>query len=436
MYKTILSLSFIVATRFFGLFIVLPIFGLYASNLEHSTTILAGVAIGIYALMQVIFQIPFGLISDKFGRKNTMAFGLIIFIIGSLICGFSNDIYLMILGRAIQGSGAIGAVGIAMISDFTKEEDRGKAMAIMGIMIGLSFALSMAISPILANKFGLGMLFHISTILSVLCIFLLYMVVPKDIKIKSLSQNLSLKEIISDKDLAIMNLTNFLQKMFMTMAFFITPIVLVRALKFNEDSLWIVYVLAMIFGLIAMGLAGFLGEKKGFAKNILIFGVLFFMVSYLFFAISSNQYAFITGVILFFIGFNMHEPIMQSVASKFAKASQKGTVLGIFNSAGYFGSFIGGLLGGIMLENLGVKELSSAVFIISIIWLLLLITLTNPNIFKNIYFEKEFDFSRLIDVKGFIECYKKNSGFVVKYNSKLIKEDKILDILGVKDGKI
>lgn len=435
MLKTVLSLSFVVGSRFFGLFIILPVFGLYASNLDNSNTMLAGVAIGIYALMQMIFQIPFGAMSDKFGRKNVMSLGLVIFIIGSLICGFTNDIYWMIFGRFLQGSGAVGSVAIAMISDFTSEEKRGKAMAIMGMMIGAAFGLSMVLGPYLSARYGLGVLFHISTALTLICIILLYTTVPEEIKISSLQKKVSMIEILVQKDLALMNLTNFLQKMLLTMTFFVIPIVLVTKLGFMEKNLWIVYSISMVFGFIAMGMAGFMGEKRGLSKMILLLGISFFIFSYVCFVVANSKTLFIIGVILFFIGFNMHEPIMQSAASKFAKSDQKGAVLGVFNAAGYFGTFVGGIGGGVMLENLGIHYLAAIIAIICIIWFLLLISLTNPANFKNIYLKNSeiFDLSSLENRVGFIEAYRKNSEIVVKFNNKFISENDVKKALNIKE---
>ena len=435
MLKTVLSLSFVVGSRFFGLFIILPVFGLYASNLNNSNTMLAGVAIGIYALMQMIFQIPFGAMSDKFGRKNVMSLGLVIFIIGSLICGFTNDIYWMIFGRFLQGSGAVGSVAIAMISDFTSEEKRGKAMAIMGMMIGAAFGLSMVLGPYLSARYGLGVLFHISTALTLICIILLYTTVPEEIKISSLQKKVSIIEILVQKDLALMNLTNFLQKILLTMTFFVIPIVLVTKLGFMEKNLWIVYSISMVFGFIAMGMAGFMGEKRGLSKMILLLGISFFIFSYVCFVVANSKILFIIGVILFFIGFNMHEPIMQSAASKFAKSDQKGAVLGVFNAAGYFGTFVGGIGGGVMLENLGIHYLAAIIAIICIIWFLLLISLTNPANFKNIYLKnsKNLNLSSLENRVGFIEAYRKNSEIVVKFNNKFISENDVKKALNIKE---
>lgn len=430
MFRSVLPLSFIIATRFFGLFIVLPVLSLYALNLKGASENLIGLVIGIYAIMQMIFQVPFGALSDRIGRKNALCLGLIVFIIGSFICAFSNDIFTMIIGRALQGSGAVGAVATALISDFIVEEKRSKAMAIMGGMIALSFAVSMILSPILSAKFGISSLFELSAYLTIFCLILLYIIVPKEPKIKSLKQKTPFLEILKDKDLTLMNLTSFLQKMFMTMAFVIIPIVLVKDFNFDKNELYKIYGIATFFGFFAMGFSGAMGERRGLAKGILLAGILFFIVSFIIFAVSHSVLSFSVGVVIFFIGFNMHEPIMQSVASKFAKISQRGEVLGIFNSAGYFGSFIGAVLGGIIV-GFHISILAIFVAILGIIWFWLLLKLTNPNDFKNLYLDKfkVRNFGVLGSINGVVEFYETNENFVIKYNRKVISERQILEIL-------
>ena len=182
MLKSVLPLSFIIASRFLGLFIVLPVLSLYALNLRGANEFLVGLIVGVYAISQMIFQVPFGALSDRIGRKKTLTIGLLVFIIGSIICALTSDIFTMLFGRFLQGVGAIGAVATAMISDYITEEKRSKAMAIMGAFIGLSFTLSMVLGPLLAKDYGLSSLFYFSAALSLLCVVLLYTVVPKEIK--------------------------------------------------------------------------------------------------------------------------------------------------------------------------------------------------------------------------------------------------------------
>ena len=219
----------------------------------------------------------------------------------------------------------------------------------------------------------------------------------------------------------------------MTKAFFIIPIVLVNNLGFDKSEIYKIYIAAMIFGLVAMGLSGALGEKRGLSKEILLAGIAFFIASYALFSTENSLSVFVVAVILFFIGFNMHEPIMQSLASKFAKSHQKGTALGIFNSFGFFGSFLGGVFGGVMLKGIGLFYLGLVVVILATIWFILLLNLTNPIVFKNLYFDKSIkaDFAALNDLHGIVECYENDKNFIVKYNRKHISKYQILKKLGL-----
>ncbi|MBZ7951049.1 MFS transporter [Campylobacter sp. LH-2024] len=427
MLNNVLALSFIIGTRFFGLFIVLPVLSLYTLKLEHANEFLVGFLVGIYSLTQMILQMPFGILSDKIGRKKTMLIGLLIFIFGSLICAFSHDIYMMLLGRMLQGAGAIGGVATAMISDFITEENRGKAMAIMGSFIGLSFASSMVISPLMSAKWGLSSLFYLSAALSALCIVLLYSVVPKENKITHHNQKTPFLHLIRQKNLALMNITNCMQKMLMSIAFLSIPIILVKHLGFHENKLWTVYTPSMIAGFIAMGFAGSLGEKKGLAKQILLLGVIFFICSYILFNLANSINLFIIAIIIFFIGFNLHEPIMQSCASKFCKVHEKGAALGLFNAFGYAGSFIGGTIGGIFLHLNQLNLLTMILIVLAIFWLVSLFFLKNPSEFKNIY----LPLSTSLDLKefgkniGVIDIYKNSKNLIIKFDSKITNEENL-----------
>lgn len=427
MFNTILALSFIVGTRFFGLFIVLPVLSLYALKLEAANEFLVGLLVGVYALTQMVFQIPFGILSDKIGRKKTMLLGLIIFIIGSLICSFANDIYTMLIGRMLQGAGAIGAVATAMISDFINEENRGKAMAIMGSFIGISFAASMVISPLMSAKWGLSSLFDLSAFLTLLCIILLYTIVPKENKLSHENKKTPFFHLIKQKNLALMNITNFMQKMLMSIAFLIIPIILVKHFNFAQDKLWIIYTISMIAGFIAMGFAGSLGERKNLSKQILLIGVFFFILSYLCFTFSHSINFFIFSVIIFFIGFNLHEPIMQSCASKFCKVHEKGVALGVFNAFGYGGSFVGGIVGGLFLHFNKLEILTIVLVVLSISWFILLLFLKNPAEFKNLYLNLNtpLNWNKLLHTKGVVDIYKNSKNLVIKFDSKLINKEEL-----------
>lgn len=427
MLNNVLPLSFIVGTRFFGLFIVLPVLSLYALELKNANEFLVGLLVGVYALTQMALQMPFGILSDKIGRKKTMLIGLIIFIIGSLVCSYADDIYTMLIGRMLQGAGAIGAVATAMISDFITEENRGKAMAIMGSFIGLSFAASMVVSPLMSAKWGLSSLFDLSAALSLLCIILLFTVVPKEQKITHENNKTPFFHLIKQKNLALMNFTNFMQKMLMSIAFLSIPIILVKHLGFDENKLWIVYTASMIAGFLAMGFAGSLGEKRGLAKQILLLGVGFFIFSYILFIFANSINFFILAVVIFFIGFNLHEPIMQSCASKFCKAHEKGAALGLFNAFGYAGSFAGGIIGGAFLHLDELNILTMILVILAMIWLVTLFYLKNPAEFKNLYLplETPLNLSEFSKNIGIVDIYKNAKNLVIKFDSKLTNKEEL-----------
>ncbi len=440
MLKSILPLSFIIATRFFGLFIVLPVLSLYALELQGANEFLTGLLIGIYALMQMLFQVPFGVLSDKIGRKKALCLGLVVFIIGSAVCAVANDIWLMMIGRALQGSGAVGAVATAMISDFVKEEQRSKAMAIMGACIGLAFALSMVLSPLLSQHFGLASLFWISIALTALCIVLLYTAVPKEPKITAKSPKTPILQLLKQKNLALMNLTSFMQKMLISVAFFLIPLVFVERFANAKDDLWLLYLGAMIVGFLAMGVAGALGEKRGLSKSLLLVGVGLFALAFMlvdfsfiaaFIAYQHATLIFIIAVVVFFAGFNLHEPIMQSVASKFARANERGTALGVFNAFGYAGSFLGGVLSGLAWRYFDLFHLIIAVFVLSCVWFVLLCFLKSPSDFKNLYLalDTKLNTNALSSHKGIVEIYTNSQNLIIKYDSKCLDEQALRSLL-------
>jgi multidrug-efflux transporter len=432
--KSALPLSFIIGSRFFGLFIILPVISVYALELEGATEFLVGVLIGVYAISQIAFQVVFGYISDRLGRKNSMLAGLLVFIAGAAICAVATDIYTMILGRFIQGAGAIGAVATAFMSDMTKEEVRGHAMAMMGAFIGLSFTLSMILSPILSHRYGLSSLFYLSIAVTVVCIVLLYTAVGKEPKIAHSQAKTPALKLLANRNLLLMNVSNFMQKMLMSAAFIIIPIAVVRYFGMQKSDLSGIYAVATAFGFIAMGVGGAVGETRRITKQILIIGVSLFVASYGLFALSlGHKPLFYAGVIIFFIGFNLHEPILQSMASKFSKVSQKGAALGIFNSFGYMGNFIGGIGGGAVLNFYGLDALAAIVTALCVAWLVSLKWLDNPNIFKNIYLpsDTDADMAEVEKQKGVVECYKNAQNLVVKFNSNLTSEAEIKRFLGV-----
>ncbi|TLD85626.1 MFS transporter [Helicobacter sp. MIT 05-5294] len=434
--KQSLPLSLILASRFFGLFIVMPVLSLYALSLPNSSPILIGIAMGGYALTQVLFQIPFGFLSDKFGRKSMIALGLVIFALGSVICALSLDIYWLILGRLLQGAGAIGGVISAMIADLVREENRTKAMALMGGTISLSFTAALILGPILGANFGVASLFWITCILALLGFGILWVAVPNAPKVtySFAHKGKEFSVILKNKNLQIMNLTNFLQKGFMTLAFLMIPIALVKGFEMPKEDLWQVYIPASLLGFFAMAPAAIIAEKKGKFKSVMIVGILLFVLSFLL-MLSPNESVFIAGVLVFFVGFSIHEPIMQSLASRYCKAHQKGSAMGIFTSFGYLGSFFGALLGGHFYAFFGMLSIVMFVVIACFLWILSFGFLANPLLQKNLYLhlkDKESaanweSLEVLGELCGVIEWYINQSEgiVVVKYDKHLLTQEEI-----------
>lgn len=432
MIKSIMPLSAIISLRFFGLFIVLPVISVYAMNLHGASTAIVGVIVGGYALTQMIFQVPFGIMSDKLGRKGTIIVGLLLFAIGSLLAAVANDVLTLLLGRLLQGAGAIGAVVTAMISDLVREEQRPKAMAMMGGSIAMAFALAMILGPTLGAWFGVEALFIITCVIALGSIVVLLKAVPNPPQISHTFENEgSVKSVLLNSNLIKMNITNFLQKGFMTFAFMIIPMVLINNYEWVMSDLWKVYLPATIFGVLAMGPAAILAEKKGKFKEVLIAGIIFFGISYLIIGFSTSAIMFIVGVVVFFIGFNVHEPIMQSLATKYAKVHQKGFVLGVFNSYGYFGTFLGGLLGGLFFSKASLTEMVIAIAIICVLWAILIFTLPNPLKKKICYLpvsELNRDkFSYLVNNNNIEEYYTNDTEgtLIVKYDADNLSEEVI-----------
>ena len=442
MIKQIMPLSLIVGLRFFGLFIVLPVLSIYALDMEGATPFLAGLVVGGYALTQAIFQVPFGVISDKVGRKKTLLFGLLIFIAGSVIAAMSDNIYMLLVGRFLQGAGAIGSVVSAMIADLVKEEQRAHAMAIMGGTIAMSFAAAMIIAPLVGGYWGIDKLFWLTAILSVMAIGILFTAVPQPPKIvHSYSEEESkFTEVFKDKALTRMYITFLFHSSIMTMAFFIIPMVMTHSVAdggfgWEKMELWKVYLPAMIFGVLAMAPAAIFGEKYGKGKEIFMISVAVILLGFVAMGFATSPWIFIVGVVLFFIGFNMFEPLLQSFVAKFAKVHQKGAALGVANTFAYTGIFFGGILAGYLMQHYDRETLALVVVGISVLWFIWVATMPSPNNRGNVYLSLDtFDrdkVSALTSHEAIVESYVNESEHiaVVKYEKDMIDEDEIRGML-------
>jgi MFS family permease len=435
MFKKVLPLSTILFLRFLGLFLVLPVLSVYALTLQGATPLLVGVIVGGYALTQAAFQIPFGSMSDKIGRKPTLFVGLIIFMIGSLIAGYADNIYTLMLGRFLQGAGAIGSVVVAMIADLVEEKTRAHAMAIMGGFIAMSFAVAMVAGPLIGGWYGVSNLFYITAGLSLLAMLLLLTKVPTPPKIVHIyNKKAKISEILKDKNLFNMVVVDSMQKGLMTMAFVLIPVFLTHAnyhFDWQKTELWKVYVPAMVMGILAMGPAAIFGEKYNKPKTVFIIAIVLFIASFAIMGLTNSSLVFVFGVIFFFIAFNMMEPLVQSMISKFAKVHQKGTALGIANTAAYLSTFVGAMVAGIMMGVADRSTIGITVAVVATLWLLwMLFRFENPTKHAFLFIpldEVDMDKLKNLEHEHIAEWYINETEQVaaIKYASEKLDEDTI-----------
>ncbi|EQB39518.1 MFS transporter [Sulfurimonas hongkongensis] len=430
MFKKVFPLSAILSLRFLGLFLVLPVISVYALGLESSTPLLVGIVVGGYALTQALLQVPFGTMSDKIGRKPTLLVGLIIFLVGSLIAAYATDIYTLMLGRFLQGAGAIGSVITAMISDLVEEEVRAKAMAIMGGTIALSFAVAMGLGPVVGAAYGVDSLFIITAVLALLAMIVLFTKVPTPPRIKhTYHKSAKTSDILKDPNLLNMIIINAMQKGLMTVAFVLIPIILTSdTFAWQKSDLYMAYLPAMVFGLIAMGPAAVFGEKYNKPREIFLASIVLFIGAFLIMGLTSSSLIFVVGVVMFFVAFNMMEPLVQSMISKFAKVHQRGAALGMGNSVAYFATFVGGTLAGLMLDISDRATIGISVAVLASLWLVWTIRLKNPTKHSHLFIAKEFvDTNKLSELENehIAEWYinETEGKIVVKYVSNAIDEE-------------
>lgn len=386
--RTALSLAAVYAVRMLGLFMILPILPLYAERFEDATPFLIGLAIGVYGLTQATFQIPLGLLSDRFGRKKIIIGGLLIFALGSVIAALSDNIYSIIIGRAIQGMGAIAAATMALAADLTEENNRAKVMASIGMTIGVAFAVAMVAGPILDQWYGLSGIFWITALLALIGIALVAFVVPQPKKLFHHRDAGVLGDYIlpalKNANLLRMNAGVFVLHMVMTANFTILPLIFKNQLELASASHWKIYLpvfgLSFIFAVPMIILA----EKYQKIKPLLIGTIAALLLAQLGMAASSNIiWLLLLSFLIFFISFNFLEAVQPSLVAKYSGVNIKGTAMGVFSTSQFMGIFVGGVIGGFLLQQFG----QAAVFIFgavaALLWLTLTLSLPAPKFYKS-----------------------------------------------------
>lgn len=381
--QAVFSLSSIMSLRMVGLFMVLPVFSLYAHQLQGATPMLIGLAMGIYGLSQAIFQIPFGFLSDRYGRKRIIMTGLILFAIGSTIAGFAHSITLMIIGRALQGIGAVGSTIMALIADLTRENQRTKAMAISGITIGFSFSIAMLIGPILMQWITVNNLFLFATGFGVLSIFILYAAVPTPQTIKWHSDTepelKSFIKLLTSRELIKLNGGILILHATFTANFIIIPISLRQFVGLAPSQQWEIYLPTLLTGFILSLLCIGIAEKKQQLRAFFLAGIITLTFAEILLWMTPHHITFaIVGLLLFFAGFSLLEAFLPSLVSRIAPASRKGSALGIYSCSQFFGIFIGGVLGGWLYGKFSFSGVYLFSIIFTLFWLVLAFLMQFP----------------------------------------------------------
>ena len=354
--RAILGVGGIFALRMIGLFMIVPVFSVYGDNYAHATPFLIGLAVGIYGLGQAIFQIPMSLAADKFPRKPIIFLGLILFALGGIIAANATDIYEVIIGRALAGSGAVSAVLMALLADVTREEMRTKAMATMGLTIATSIMLAFAFGPLLVGSLGISGLFWLTAGFAVLAMLLL-LFVPTPLRVlkhnldnKSIGQQLA--DVLKIGDLNRLHIGIFALHLTMTAIFVILPHQLNEVMGLSVRQQGLVYLPLLFIGFAVALPFIIIAEKKRKMRQVFLGAIALMTAALALLAIGSQVgVGIILGLLLYFMGFNLLEATIPSWISKRAPVANKATAMGLNSSSQFFGAFVGGAMGGLLLTQ-------------------------------------------------------------------------------------
>lgn len=385
--KAIYGLASIYGFRMLGLFLILPVFALYAEHLEGATPFLIGLAVGIYGLTQAVLQIPFGLLSDRIGRKPVILTGLFLFAAGSVVAALAEDIWLILLGRAIQGSGAIAAAVMALAADLTRDSQRTKAMATIGMTIGSAFALSLMAGPYLDSLIGISGIFWMTAAFAMTGILVIVFVVPTPVHqhVHREAQPVpeTFRRVLSNTQLLRLDWGIFSLHLILTAVFLAMPLLLRDlGLPLTEHSL--VYLAVLALSVVAMVPFIIIAEKHGKMKAVFNGAIIAICLSLMAIHWLGSSWLAVAAILaLFFTGFNLLESTLPSLISKIAPADAKGTAMGVYSTSQFMGGFLGGIIGGWVHQMYGYQWIFMAALVIGVIWLGFALSMATPGQYSN-----------------------------------------------------
>lgn len=371
--RAVLSLASLFSLRMIGLFMIMPVFAIYGRSLGGATPFLIGLAVGIYALAQALLQIPLSQLSDRIGRKRLVLAGMLLFAIGGAVAALSTTIWGVIIGRALQGSGAISGVVMALMADLTRVEQRTKAMAAIGMSIGVSFGLAFVVGPLLAGHFGLSGLFWTTSIMGLGGMAVCYWLVPDPvISVRQAPSTYwqQLREALAHKELLRLNWGIFSLHLIMAAFFMSVPLLLKNNGGLDARLHGWVYLPVLLFSFLTLVPAIIIAEKKRRMKGVFIAAIAMLVASMLWLSfLHASLTQLVLGLALFFVGFNLLEALLPSLVSKVCPPGSKGTAMGIYSTSQFLGAFIGSPLGGALNGYFSFGFLFAALAVLAGIWL-------------------------------------------------------------------
>jgi MFS family permease len=396
------SLASIYGLRMLGMFLILPVFALYAKTLpggeDHT---LVGLALGIYGLTQAVLMIPFGMASDRFGRKPVIIIGLLVFALGSFLAAYADTLMGVLIGRALQGAGAVSAAVSALLADLTREEKRTQAMALIGSTIGLSFAFSLAAGPAIYNFIGVPGMFALTGALSLAAILVLKYVTPNPghsaFHSDAQASPARLRDVLRQGELLRLNWGIFALHAAQMAMFTVVPFALVQAGNLDVQHHWQVYLPVLLGSLVLMVPAIIYGEKRGALKPVFVAAVALMLAAQLGLALSMEVFwGLVAALFAYFLAFNVLEATLPSLISKIAPPEAKGTAMGVYNTSQALGLFFGGLMGGWLAQHQGFFAVFLFCSALMGIWLVLALGMASPPRVKT----QMFHVGRLSDVEA------------------------------------
>jgi MFS family permease len=378
------SLAAVFSVRLLGLFMIYPVFATYARGLSGANPYLIGEALGIYGLTQGLLQIPFGLLSDRVGRKVMIVLGLTLFAIGSAVAAVSTSIDGVIIGRALQGAGAVGSVILALVADLTAEENRTKAMAVVGISIGASFMVALVLGPIIANFVGVAGIFWLMVGLAALGIAITQFVVPNPPRVRvhrdAEAVPAMIGAVLRNSELLRLDFGIFALHAMLTASFLVVPGLLRGTLDVPVHDQWLVYLPVLLVSVAVMVPAIVVAEKYRRMKGVFVGAVAGLVVSQvMLYAGAGNLFVLLAALIVFFSAFNVMEASLPSLITKAAPAEAKGTAMGLYSSLQFLGIFSGGVVGGFVHQEGGDSAVFAATAAIALVWLVVAATMAQPS---------------------------------------------------------